>query len=252
MKKFSIFNFQFSTQTGFTLIELLVVMMILGILLLSATLLFNPLAQLQKAHNATREQDLNQIKNALDTYYNDNGCYPTSLSFGNKWSSGTTVYMQKIPQDPDCSSSDPTYCYDYQTDGTTCPQWNILYATMHKPIATSIGTCPLATMDGCLPTGGIFTYNYCTISGKLDCTYLSTNSLPTPVPPGGGGSGGGGTGGGGGGTTPTPIPTTICNGPLSACSNGVCDTEGPSNCAGCGGSLQCFSGLTCGGNPSCR
>lgn len=228
---------------GFSLIELIVVLSIISILFVAIGVLFNPLAQLNKSKNATRQQDLNQIKNALDAYFNDTGCYPTSLSFGNKWSSGTTVYMQKVPEDPDCSASNLLNCYDYQTDGSSCPQWNILYAQMHQPIAGTIPQCMLKTVASCLPQGGILSYNYCMVSGKLDCSYLSQNAIPTPAysivnTPGP--------------TsqplvTPTPTPNVNCNGQLSACSNGICNVEAASQCTACGGSMHCYNDLMCGG-----
>lgn len=231
----------FVKQKGFTLIELLVVVGMIGILFVALTILFNPIAQIQKAKNSTRQQNLNEIKIALDAYFNDKGCYPTAIPFGQAWSSGATVYMAKVPEDPDCTSSNVSYCYDYQTDGTACPQWNVLYSTLHQPIASGIRTCLLSNTEACIPTTGLYTYNYCLVSGKLSCDYISSNPLPNPTlpPDEGGGSLGGGSG--------NPTPTSICNGDLSACSNGVCNVEQANQCLGCGGSIQCYSGFTCGG-----
>lgn len=240
-ERISTSQFKFSNSSGFTLIELLVVLMILSILIVSAVLLFNPVAQIQKSKNATREHDLQQIKTALDTYFNDHSCYPTTLTFGSKWSSGSTVYMQKVPEDPDCSSSNTANCYDYETDNSPCPQWNILYARLQQPIVTGMASCVLNSMTDCLPSGGMLSYNYCTVSGKVDCDYVSQHTIPQPVSSGSGS-------GGSGSTTPTPIPTSICNGPLSACTNGGCDVENSSQCIGCGGAFQCYTDLKCGGN----
>ncbi len=222
---------------GFTLIELIVVIAIIATLFTVISTLFNPFAQIEKSRNATRQQDTTQIRNALDTYYNDKGCYPTSITFGSMWSSGTTVYMQKIPQDPDCLGSAPYNCYDYETDGSSCPQWNILYAQMHKPIINSIATCALNTASNCLPSGGMGSYNYCAVSGKLDCNYIHQNPLPTPVVPGGGG---------GGNITPTPIAN--CNGTASTCKLGECTAVmAQGTCLGCGGTAACYGDLNCGG-----
>lgn len=236
-------------KRGFTLIELIVVVTIIGVLFVAMSAVFNPFAQIQKANNATRQQDLNHIKTALDTYFNDTGCYPTSLSFGSQWKVGSTIYMEKIPEDPSCSTSSPTSCYIYQTNNTSCPQWNILYAQMHAPLVSGIGSCIVATASNCLPSpGGLGTYNYCAVSGKLDCAYLSQNALPTPmVPSGNNGNNGGNSGGGNSPTaTPTPAPITNCNGNLSACSNGICNVEAASQCTGCGGTMQCYNDLVCG------
>lgn len=230
-------------QKGFTLIELLVVIIIIGILFTTLTALFNPLGQITKAQNATRQQDINQIKNALDTYYNDKGCYPTSLPFGGKWSAGTTVYMEKVPEDPSCSSGNPQNCYLYQTDGTTCPQWDILYASMHTPINTSIPSCTVATT--CPPLAGMKNYNYCSISGKLNCTYITQNPLPTPTVPSSSGTSSN--------ATPTPAPTSICNNStyFTACSNHNCNSETYTQCLGCGGAMNCYVGYPACGGVTC-
>lgn len=232
-----------SSVVGVTIIELLIVIGIIAILVATLGIIFNPFAQITKSQNANRIQDLHQIQQALDAYMNDTGCYPTSIPFGTIWSAGSTVYMEKVPEDPLCSSTNMYSCYNYQTDGSNCSQWNILYATMHAPISTSISSCIVVNTPSCLPVGGLQTYNYCSVSGKMDCTVIAQNAIPTPViPASDGGSGGGGGGGGG-----NPTPTSICNGQLSACSNGICNVEQANQCSGCGGSMQCYSGLTCGG-----
>ncbi len=231
---------------GFTLIELIVVVAIISVLFVALVAIFNPTAQIEKTKNATRQQDFNQIRTALDTYINDKNCYPTAIPFGSAWSVGGTVYMQKVPEDPDCSGAKPSNCYVYETDGSSCPQWNILFSQMHQPIANT-SQCVISST--CMPSGGIGSYNYCIVSGKMDCSFIASNPLPSPtVPAGYGGSGG--TGGSGGGTpTPTPTPGQVnCSGNiLSACSNGVCNVESASQCLQCGGSLPCYNDLICGG-----
>lgn len=191
---------------GFTLIELLVSLTIFATLAYVMLVIFSPLTQITKGQNSQRQRDLDQVRTALDTYYNDTGCYPKSLSFGSKWSVGSVVYMQKLPQDILCSQNG-AYCYRYETDNAACPQWNILFGTMQAPVGVNTTTCRLASLASCQPINyagsGV---NYCLTSGDLGCAYISSNNIvtggegtpsssssPTPTP-----------GGGGGGPTPTP------------------------------------------------
>jgi len=61
-------------KKGFTLVELLVTIAIIATL--SAILLPNFMGARQKAADAKKIQDMNMIKNALRTYYNDKQTYP--------------------------------------------------------------------------------------------------------------------------------------------------------------------------------
>lgn len=100
--------------SGFTLIELIIVIGVIGVLAGGLLIVINPIAQIQKAHDAQRKSDLGQIQRALEQYYNDNNAYPLTTGSGGtpKWSiidasSGTISfgsswgnYIQKVPQDP--------------------------------------------------------------------------------------------------------------------------------------------------------
>jgi len=94
-------------QKGFTLIELLVVIFIIGIL--AGVLLPNFVSSRERARDARRKHDLNEIKTALRLYYNDNQSYPSSVSFGLSWS----PYMQVVPND---SVEGRTYGYCVSND----------------------------------------------------------------------------------------------------------------------------------------
>lgn len=96
---------------GFTLIELLVVISIIGIL---ATLVVANLnAARSRSRDAVRKADLKNIQTALRLYYNDNNTYPINggVPFGDEWSSGGTLYMKQVPDDP--LSPDQNYGYIY-------------------------------------------------------------------------------------------------------------------------------------------
>jgi prepilin-type N-terminal cleavage/methylation domain-containing protein len=59
---------------GFTLIELLIAIAVIGVL--AAVILSNLSNQQKKARDAKRKADLNDVRNALQLYYNDSGAYP--------------------------------------------------------------------------------------------------------------------------------------------------------------------------------
>ena len=110
-----------SIKKGFTLIELLVVITIIGILATGATTVFT--AQIQKARDTTRINDLKQIQSSVEQVYQDSSVYPASDSFGSGTSNvtGVTAYLDKIPSDPkngqNCNGSTTcAYIYGVSVD----------------------------------------------------------------------------------------------------------------------------------------
>ncbi len=101
-----------STLSGFTLIELLVVISILGVL--ASLLMVNISGIRERVRDARRKSDLKEIKAALRIYHNDGDDYPATdaLPFGDEFSdaSGTTVYMNQVPNDP-LNNDDYQYYY---------------------------------------------------------------------------------------------------------------------------------------------
>lgn len=61
-------------QKGFTIIELLVVIVIIGILV--ALALPNLFAAQARGRDTERKNDLKNLQQRLETYFNDNGSYP--------------------------------------------------------------------------------------------------------------------------------------------------------------------------------
>lgn len=61
-------------QKGFTIIELLVVIVIIGILV--ALALPNLFAAQARGRDSERKNDLKNLQQRLETYFNDNGSYP--------------------------------------------------------------------------------------------------------------------------------------------------------------------------------
>ena len=182
------------SSKGFTLVELLVVVAIIAILAVAAFIAINPITQLYKARDAQRKQDFSQIRSALDAYYNDNNCYPSSIPFGSEWKVGSVIYMKKVPQDPNATCTNGScYYYYYQTDGSSCPQWTVLYAKLDiTPVSAEIcGNKIIRTMCPGAPFS--VRYNYCLPIGQISCGGLAGATLPNPtiIPT----------------PTPTPLPT---------------------------------------------
>ncbi len=115
-------------KKGFTLIELLVVIAIIGIL--SSVVLASLSSARMKARDARRISDLEQIKIALELYYDSNNNYPTVEGAGlntnaycysyhnSSWTDLSTKlkpYISTLPKDPINSSCGPwlASCYTY-------------------------------------------------------------------------------------------------------------------------------------------
>ena len=165
-----------------------------------------------------------QVKTALDTYYNDHNCYPTTLPFGSPWQENSTVYMSKVPQDIACSGSSNCYVYKY---AGACPQWNVVFTKLSVTPSTS--QCSLSQQSACVPSD----YNSswaCIVSGNVDaagCAHLASTSLAA------GSDSSGAPINGGGGATPTPTPTPSSCSRDYACSNGTCNHVGTNTGAYC-------------------
>ena len=91
-------NINKKTQRGFTLVELLVVIAIIGIL---ATLLLLQLGVArQRARDAKRIADMNQVRTATELFFDDNGSYPDRTTFASLVSDLVPRYLTLLPVDP--------------------------------------------------------------------------------------------------------------------------------------------------------
>lgn len=113
-------------QKGFTLLELLIVIVIIGILALIIVpgLVSGP----KRARDAQRKSDLRGVKNALETYYNDNNSYPSG-DYAGLTGQLVTDYIQTIPTDP--KSGNPGYTYEPTCASGTCSAY-IMTATLEN------------------------------------------------------------------------------------------------------------------------
>ena len=112
------------TNKGFTLIELLVVIAIIGLL---ATVVMTSLnSARKKGRDARRVEDVNQIKTALELYYDSNGSYPSTAS--GTAALQTAGFMSAIPTDPQGNA------YGYRGSSTSYVLYTTLEDTNHRAL----------------------------------------------------------------------------------------------------------------------
>jgi prepilin-type N-terminal cleavage/methylation domain-containing protein len=162
-------NFFFLTsrrkEQGFTLMELLIVVALLGILLV--VLLWAYPAQIGKANDAKRKEDLDKLRIALQEYYSDKHCFPTTLECGQSFS----PYLDVIPCDPNGSS------YIYLPQTADCAQWFKIYTNLQEksdPVIKLVG-CD----KGCGPDKKS---NYGVSSTNVAVGEPSASAPPSPSP----------------------------------------------------------------------
>ncbi len=194
---------------GFTLVEILVALTILATLGAGVLIGINPFRQTTKAKDVVRQESIREIKKALNLYYSDKKCFPSKnssfsdvLTNGGEWKENNTVYMKKVPQDPN------NVPFSYYTDTKACPQWGIVFAKLDKQPSNG-DACVLSSLSKCAPSG----YNSswaCQLSGDVDCQSLQASALkygdkvtPTTVPS----------------ISSTPIPTPATGGNFTVAMN---------------------------------
>lgn len=112
---------------GFTLIELLVVIAIIGVL--STLIMANFVGVRERARDAQRKSDINQIQKALEIYKNKVSPinYPVTGSLWTDLSSGTDPAMSVVPHDPSCPAA---VCSTGRIDYTYASTANTLQYTL--------------------------------------------------------------------------------------------------------------------------
>lgn len=131
-------------RNGFTLIELLVSISIIAIL--TALLTANFVGARQRGRDGQRKANIYNIQSALELYRSDNGIYPLTDAFpqcNSALSLNDTVYMQKVPCDPNSVTTNYTYTSD---SGTTYTLVACLENDSDKDRdATRNTACPVAS-----------------------------------------------------------------------------------------------------------
>lgn len=108
---------QRNKTNGFTLIELLVVIAIISIL--ASVVLASLNTAREKSRDAKRISDVNQIRIALELYFDDNGGYPLTLETATLVTPG---YLPAIPVPP-IGTGETAYLY--QALGTDCVSYHL-------------------------------------------------------------------------------------------------------------------------------
>lgn len=157
------------SKFGITLIELVIVIAILAILIILSVANYN--AQMGRARDARRKNDLNLAKKFLEEYYSDNNKYPdqSSVSCG----SAISGYSYKFPCDP---INNGRYVYNYVSSGGSYRY----YVTLERSSDPDIST--VGCGGGCGPGNG---YNFCDSSPNTTCgetnKFGCINGLCVPV-----------------------------------------------------------------------
>lgn len=145
-------------ERGFTLIEMLVVVAIMAILTSVASVNF--IGTRQRGRDSQRKSNLRQIQSALELYRADQGVYPATASFpacNGQLVSGTTVYMQRVPCDPQGgnyqyqapgAAPNTTYCLRACLENAQDPQRDQQVYGSNNP---SVGGCTLTNCASPLP-----------------------------------------------------------------------------------------------------
>ncbi len=144
-------------SAGFTLIELLTVIAIIAILTGLFTVSY--LSVRQRGRDAQRKSDIKQLQSALELYRADNDSYPPTSTFqpytcASAFTNNGVTYMNKLPCDPNSTSSNVINYYYYQLSSTSYVIASCLENTSDKDGIS--GTTPQASTPSPWPTAPLW------------------------------------------------------------------------------------------------
>lgn len=158
---------------GFTLVEILVVIVVLAALAIFSTVAL-PI-QLAKARDAVRKSNIDRIKNAIEEYYADKGCYPISIpTCNNSLVFGDKTYLSNLPCDPNTKNS-----YVYVSEINSCPSWFQVYGSLEYTNDDIIDK--LGCRNGCGPKCQ-FNYGATSSNETLNRFCQETAPIPSAAP----------------------------------------------------------------------
>jgi len=161
------------------LVELLVVIAIISIL---ATLLLLQLGIARaKARDAKRIADVNQVRSALEMYFDDNGSY-LATNIMTVLKTGPVQYLINIPRDPLAAGCTDTYagtavgsvnCYGYAWKEATSPAHMMIWAELEQKNTNALTNDADINSTGWSGAAIIGATETCLNTAASDCIYDS-------------------------------------------------------------------------------
>lgn len=157
-------------KKGMTLLEVLITFVIISLLVIAALALIRPQEQFNKATDARRKHELNELRKIFEDWYSDRGCYPkkTEVCF-NDLSATTCEICTSQPGSPNlapyttsvlCDPQSPTHNYLYQVGGdANCPTSFVVYSYLSATYNGDEDVWECGPVHGCGPPPS-FGYDY--------------------------------------------------------------------------------------------
>lgn len=153
---------------GFTLIELLVVIAVLGVLAATVLLAINPLEQLRRSRDSSRQSAVTQLGRALQGYFTANNAIFPAQSTSAIGVLTTTGDLKTLPVNPSYSTTPSVTCAAANLQSTTSPVSNYCYLLNAAGTDAIIYVRMEANLNNnkCSSTSNIAWFVFSTATGK--------------------------------------------------------------------------------------